>query len=421
MTSRSFVQFYLALFIVGCLALPVDTAYAQPYTGELFNQILAAQDTVLQRQLEALLPDSAGYLVTGPFDPLFASNASLRELLGTPRVICIDAGHVNTAIELLKSAPSINVRQVKAADPKGKKNGIGGFRGSIVSLANQKTILLMTFQQLRWLSWVREAFARVAAADSLKSLNRYSVAVSEYLDQIGAGTKTAVAPKAVEYGLAEKLDLYATAPEYVIQGYENYKNFIESHSELSTDFARGILAFIPSDSTLGVMKRNLPHEAFPNKEAAMFQVECRKFFEREGDLRQIRTLSADLFRSLEPGEYFFGVGLDGTIRFGRELLREEVERIEKESGKKLARANHAFLFGNEPLLAAGAFFIERDSTTHLSHVTAQSGHYFYSNISSSVKEDVAVKSDYYLSSLGHFFVALDRIGVPYSGVLVSKF
>ena len=47
-------------------------------------------------------------------------------------------------------------------------------------------------------------------------------------------------------------------------------------------------------------------------------------------------------------------------RFAFEKPREEVERIEQETGRKVPRANHAFLFPGEPVLTAGAFFVALD-------------------------------------------------------------
>ena len=153
----------------------------------------------------------------------------------------------------------------------------------------------------------------------------------------------------------------------------------------------------------------------------MIQSEYRKFFERGGDMRVMETLTEVGFDTLRSGEYFFAVSLDGTIRFGRELLRSEVERLEEETGRKVPRANHAFLFPGEPILTAGAFFIERDVSPRIVKVTAQSGHYFYSNVSPSIREDIAERSDHYLITLGHFFKALNDLGINYSNVLVSKF
>ncbi|HEX2897335.1 MAG TPA: hypothetical protein VHP63_04715, partial [candidate division Zixibacteria bacterium] len=133
----------------------------------------------------------------------------------------------------------------------------------------------------------------------------------------------------------------------------------------------------------------------------------------------LRTLTKAIFDSLQPGEYFFGVGVNGSIRFGRELTREEVAKIEQ-TGQKPARANHAFLFPGEPLLTAGAFFINCEEPGKLDRVNTQSGHYFYSNITSTIKEDIAERSDSYFLSIGHFFTTLDSLGIQYSDVVVSK-
>ena len=92
-----------------------------------------------------------------------------------------------------------------------------------------------------------------------------------------------------------------------------------------------------------------------------------------------------------------------------------------ETGKEVPRANHAFLFPGEAILTAGAFFVdvENDSPV-LTRVNAQSGHYFYSNVSSSIQNDIAVRSDEYLLTLGHFFIALESLGIPYDAIRVSK-
>jgi hypothetical protein len=123
---------------------------------------------------------------------------------------------------------------------------------------------------------------------------------------------------------------------------------------------------------------------------------------------------------LAEGEYFYAVGLNGKIRFALEMPREQVQRIEEETGRRLPRANHAFLFPGEPVLTAGAFFVERSPEARIAAVNTQSGHYFYSNVSPTVREDISVRSDRYLLTVGHFFKALDREGICHEGVLVSK-
>jgi hypothetical protein len=238
---------------------------------------------------------------------------------------------------------------------------------------------------------------------------------------VDLGHVEAEAPSASSFNLPDTFDFYRPPPDYVIQGYANYKAFLHSHAEVRTTFAQGILAFVPTDSILAYLKDDAPAEAHPNKEAAALQHEYRKYFMRGGDGRELRTLDPDAFADLTPGEYFFAVSASGQLRFGRELLREEVARIEAETGHKAPRANHAFLFPGEPLLSAGAFFVALDPEPRITTVTAGSGHYFYSNIQPTIREDIANRSDHYLLTLGHFLRALDRIGVAYDEVLIRKF
>jgi hypothetical protein len=252
-------------------------------------------------------------------------------------------------------------------------------------------------------------------------INDYARAITDYLYSLDTGWMEAPAPKAIDYGLPDSLDFYAPPPDYVIEGYENYQNFLHAHDTIRADFAYGLTEFIPSDSLWEAMKENAPRAAYPNKEWPMLQHEYKKFFERGGDVRVMQTLTSEGFDTLRAGEYFFAVSVAGKVRFGRELLRAEVERIEAETGKKVPRANHAFLFPGEPVLTAGAFFIEdNNSGPYVVEINAQSGHYFYSNVSSTIREDIAVRSDEYLLTLGHFFKALDLLGIPHDNVVVRK-
>ena len=146
----------------------------------------------------------------------------------------------------------------------------------------------------------------------------------------------------------------------------------------------------------------------------------KKYSERGGDLSRLRTLTREAFDTLSNGEYFFAVALSGKVRFGKELLREEVDRIERETGQKVPRANHATLLPGEPVLTAGAFFIDVRGDNRLAEINAQSGHYFYSNIQPTIKEDISVRSDKYFLTLGHFLKALERLGISCDGVLLSK-
>ncbi|MCH9025175.1 MAG: hypothetical protein IH931_07555, partial [candidate division Zixibacteria bacterium] len=242
----------------------------------------------------------------------------------------------------------------------------------------------------------------------------------DYFYEIDKGNLDAPEPKAVDFGLEESFDLYAPAPDYVIQGYQNYKDYLKSHAEIITSNLSEILAFVPTETGLDRLKSEAPDIAYPNKEFPLLQEEFRKFIRRGGKMDYMRTLTKEVFDTLKTAEYFFAVGISGKVRFGRELLREEVKRIEAETGQKPARANHAFLFVGEPILTAGAFFIENEGEPRIVEVNTRSGHYFYSNITATIREDVAERSNDYFMTIGHFFRALDSLEIVYHDVLLRK-
>jgi len=340
-----------------------------------------------------------------------------HKFFGAGRVVCPSRGWPDGALAFLAFKMERIEDMQTHTDP--LASNLPGFRGTLVHLKlgdDHFRAVLSTVNQWRFLIW-----AQTKVLPFEEPTQDYALAVSDYLYSLDTGWMEAPAPKAIDYGLPDSLDFYADPPDYVIEGYENYQNFLHSHDTIWTDFANGVTSFVPSDSLWEAMKINAPREAYPNKEWPMLQHEYKKFFERGGDVRVMQTLTREGFDTLQAGEYFFAVSVAGKVRFGRELLRAEVKQIEEETGKKVPRANHAFLFPGEPVLTAGAFFIEATDNGHrLSHINAQSGHYFYSNVSPTIREDIAERSDHYLLTLGHFFAALDSLGIPHNNVLISK-
>lgn len=390
----------------------------EPWEGETFEQAIAAQNGGLQDTLRLIIPDHFGCLVTGPLDITLPDSAFGFH---TVRIVTPDIQLQERTLEQLERSDLLSVTRVDRAYDTSFAAFPPGIRGALVILEDGREISVFTAAQLRFLLWYRDNLHPMLSDVDTADAWPYARAVSSYLDAIEM-EEPATPPVADSFGLPATVDLYAPAPDYVIQGYQNYKDFLQAHAAIYTDFVKGVLGFIPTDSLSFILKATAPKAAFPNKEFPKLQEELREFFERNGDFATMQTLTRAGFDTLRNGEYFFAVGLNGTVRFGRELLREEVKRIESETGKKAPRANHAFLFPGEPLLTAGAFFVHVvDSLPRLSELNAQSGHYFYSNVTPTIREDIAEKSDYYLLTLGHFLDALDSLGIDYSGVLIRKF
>jgi len=403
------------------LAVAVFAGPKDPIEGANFDNCLKQQNVELQTALRKVFKEDRGFIVVGPLDPN-VPNQNISRFYNTVRVVCPNLENQAASTNLLTAAPGFAVKSVRTFVEYALADSLPGFRGTIVNLTfNQKeyAVQFQTINQLRFLLWAKNTFSGGVSDDESAKLRQYAASVSDYLYEIDRYNLETPEPNATAFSLPDSIDLYAKAPDYVIQGYQNYKDYLFAHAPVATDFATGVLGFIPTKETLYRLKAQAPARAFPNKEAPLLQEEFRKFFQRGGQMQTMRTITKAVFDSLQPGEYFFGVGLNGNIRFGKELTREEVAKIEQ-SGQKPARANHAFLFPGELLLTAGAFFIGCDGVGSLTKVNTQSGHYFYSNITSSIKEDIAERSDAYFLSIGHFFSTLDSLGIVYSDVVVTK-
>jgi len=412
---------FVAVVLAAIVQASVPAGPKDPIAGVEFERWAGANDVEFQGFLGGLVGDSGDYTVAGPLDPTFQGDADIEILFHSQRVICRNSGVFLRFDDGLRGGKGASMNEAtRRLSAKGLKYFLirdYPWRGEA------RSVLVTTYQEVRWLIWYRDARAQRPQGNDDIELEKYSQAISQHLwtiDELEDDDDAPVMPTAKDYGLPEEYDFYPPKPDYVIQGYQNYKDYLEEHADIETFFADGILAFVPSDSLLDVVKTGAPAIAWPNKEAPLVQHEYKKFFDRDGDVRVMNTLTADVLANLAPGEYFYAVGFNGKIRFAREIPREEIEKLESETGKKVPRANHAFLFPGEPVLTAGAFFVERQPAPEIAAVNTHSGHYFYSNVSETIRDDIAKRSDDYLLTIGHFFNALDAEGIPYDGILISK-
>lgn len=415
----------LVFHISLALLLAVLSSYAgpnDPITENLFDSFVTSQRPEIQKALAGVLPETDGFVITGPLRPQPADSLATQadRFFCKLRVLCAELDLVDSAIARLERDSAIEVIRFEVYLDYPSESVIRGFRGAFLSLTvatDTVEVTVQTIQQMRFLVW-----AETKTIPFERKLNRYGAALSDYLHKIDQGKIDTQPPDFKSFELPDSMDFFAPQPDYVIPGYDNYMNFLFSHRSIKTEFTSGVTAFIPSDSLEQVLIERVPLVGYPNKEWPAFQAELRKFVERGGRINFMNSLSAAGFDTLKAGEYFFAVGLSGNVRFGRELPRGEVEQIEKQTGQKPARANHAFLFPGEPILTAGTFMIElREGQPAITELTAQSGHYFYSNLSSTIREDISRRSDQYLMTLGHFLHALNVMQIPHDDLLIRKF
>lgn len=410
------------LFLLVLVSASAEGQTPAAIQGDAFLELVSAQDIDLQNHLEAALNAGDGLLVTGPMLPGYEGDGDTRRVFGSVRVVCPDHDSLKRVVLRLRELDS--VRKVEDYVARPRKNP-SGFRGAFARInidGAERIVVVQSIQQTRWLVWMRDVIWRDKTNIREKPFKRYARAVSDYLRDVDTGVVVAGAtamPNPAEFGVHVTAGFEPPRPDYVIQGYDTYKRFLSDHAGVNTTFARGILAFVPTDSLLDAIASGRPRIAYPNKEHPLLQHEFEKFFGRGGDMSSLHVLTAERLASLTAGEYFFAVGVSGKVRFGGEMPREEIQRIEAESGRKVPRANHAFLFPGEAVLSAGAFFIGVEKGK-IVRVNAQSGHYFYSNVSPSVRQDIAIESNAYVLTLGHFFEALARMRIDTHGILISK-
>jgi len=374
-------------------------------SGSDFDHLMNIQNVELQNKLENIFPESEGYLVSGPLcDDTFEDSAYFY--CGAVRVICPNLKLYKQGIDIAAGMDSLTAI-TDYPDPSGSYYAFEKYytyhNGNLVDTFKFETANSVRYE----LALNKELIFSPLRSDVIRMPDSERKEMHDYFLQYDSGNIPAE-------------QLYIHYVPYIIEGYQNYKEFLLSHAEIDLDFISGVTAFVPTEETLQWFRENAPQEAYPNKEASKFEEEIHEFFERGGDLRVIQTLTKEGFDTLQSGEYFYAVSPAYKIRFGRELLREEVKRIEEETGKKVPRANHAFLFPGEAVLTAGAFWIDTDKENKLVKVNAQSGHYFYSNVSPTIREDISERSDHYLTTLGHFFKALDSLQIPCDKILISK-
>lgn len=392
---------YTALLLsVVVIASPV---HATPPAGGQSASTPIEEDRSLTRFITGILPDSTYFCIAGALDPTRKGTSETALLFQTVRVVCPDLAAMQQAVRALKDCKEIRIKKLRHDLEKARSSDPAGYRGMTVRFVwqdKQRNIQLLTFQQLRWLLWASTALPNDPKAET-KASRSYAIAVSDYLDAVDRGASPTKVPYAIDFGLPQWLDLYQPLNDEIA--------FTDTVAEVTTSFAHGITAFAPTDSMLAEFKLLVSNETFFESDPSMFQWQCREFFSSGKALTNIETLSPESFQRLEAGDYAFAVGIDGTVRF---------TRITEPNAGRWSQLPHTLLFCNQEVLTSGNFVIEHDSEVRFSRVNIRS-HTLLGNLAT--QTEPRQLSDQHLTTLGHFFQALDRLGISYHGIMISKF
>jgi hypothetical protein len=399
---RDLCLIYAAL--VSAIVVIASPVCATPRTGGQLASTPIADDTSLTRFVTAILPDSTYFCIIGALNPTRDGTSETALLFRTVRIVCPDLTAMQKAVRFLKDCKEIKIKKLRHDIEKARSTDPAGYRGITVRFVwqdQEKTIQLLTFQQLRWLLWASTILPNDPKAETKANLS-YAIAVSDYLDAIDRGESPTKIPRATDFGLPPRFDLYQPLADDEIA-------FTDTVAEITTSFVRGITAFAPTDSALAEFKLLATDETFAEADPSMFQWQCREFFSSGQVLPNIKTLSSEGFRQLVPGNYAFAVGADNTVRF---------TKITESNTRRWSQLPHALLFCNQEVLTSGNFVIEYDPIVRFSRVSIRS-HTLLGNLAT--QAEPRQLSDQRLTTLGHFCQALDRLGISYHGILISKF
>lgn len=391
------------IFLTVAVAFVPPLQATSPIKDKPFPSV-AFVDTALKRLIIEVLPDSTYLCIASALDSTRRGAPETALLFQTLRVVCPDLIAMQQAVRALKDCKEIKIKKLRHDLEKARSSDPAGYRGMTVRFQwqdQEKSIQLLTFQQLRWLLWAGTVLPNDPKTDT-KANRSYAVAVSDYLNAIDRGESPTKIPLASDFGLSRRFDLYQPLQYNEIAP-------LDAAAEITTSFAHGITAFAPTDSVLAEFKLLATNKTFIETDPGMFQWQCREFFSSGQGLADIKTLSSENFRQLQPNNYAFAVGTDSAVRFAK---------ITEPNAPRWSQFPHALLFCNQPVLTSGIFVVERDTIAHISRVNILS-HTLLGNLGGDTEPRQL--SDQRLSSLGHFFQALDRLNISYHGILISKF
>jgi len=400
------ICFLIFIIILGSTPRAADNTI----TGPALDTLMAAQDLKLQKQLEAQFDESQGYLVTGPFDPRLDILEVARPIFNSVRVLVPDRDSYYYGIRDTRKR-SIPV-------------GHAGYDGHLyeINIGDRvDTVLMMTYNQNRYLIWLKQVTELGWNTVASPKLARYTISLRNYFGHLDTHNFDVTMPPAEKFVLPESIELFAPDRDPIFKNDSVYIALLDRHKSINLPIVGGDTMFVLTPEKAAWFKENAPYEAFPNKSEAHLQEEYRDFIQHNGDITQLKVLTKELFDGLSDGEYIFAVSLTGKIRIAVRLTADDIAHIEKATGQKPPVPSQALLFPGEPVLTAGSFVVDASAQNKLALINAYSEPYFYSKIDPSVKEDIAERSDHYLTTLGHLFKSLDRLGIDYSGAHISKF
>jgi hypothetical protein len=410
---------------------PADSQLA----GKQPDDLSESRQFEVIKALEAVFPESKGFRVNAPLDPVGGTPGDLARLVRAFRVIVPLDVTVTQAAQKLISSSSPFVRYVDIEQDTGFRPAIPvGYAGVPVTAKFDKKIVdiqFLTVNMDRWLIWARECYFPLWKGDRDTPMQEYAAAVSQYLRKHDFGDEGVPPLETSSYGAPKRADLFGG---YDADRHEapDFQEFSQECKEMDLDIAEGMTDFTAGESAVEWLVDHRGKSEFQDRRQADLQQAFYDFADEGRDFQELRALTPETIEGLEPGRYFYAVDVYGRVRFGK--MRWTPDQGQQGIWRERLKSYECLLFPAQPIVAAGEFEIasgedvlEADLSgaaapaRRLASVNGFSSYYYYRPDENNLEKQMEGRSDDYLKSVGHLFKALQDMGVAVQEPRISKF
>lgn len=413
---RTRAQSLIITFLLVAVALSVAPPCA----------VAAEQMPPLMRSLLELFPEEGGWFVEGPLGVPAAAPEKVQPFFSQPRVVVPNVDAVQTAVgKLFAAGGRLPVKKMIRYDDKPGEEGLPAVRGIWCQTESKDDIgfWILTPNQNRYLIWAHDAFFPACQVDTIERKVRdwYARSVSEYLASRDFDVPGSFPPIAKERNLPLWLDIYPPLPARTITSDTKFVEYLQSEAEINLWGLQGILAFVPTASTLQRFEEEASDSLYVDRELFQLQKEYEDILKKGGRHAIVSALTKSKFDGLAPGWYPFAVDRYGRIRVAHANAAGDATPDTNRVSDH-CRHTHDMLFPGEPLLAAGWIQVRHAGIgSVVTAVDPFSRTYFYSPYDINIREIVTNDANENMTTLGHLFTGLTELGIPFDGCLIRKF
>jgi len=387
------------------------------------------------RTLESVFPESQGFRVNAPMKPVAGTPQNFARLVEAYRVIVPDDVTVTQAAHRFTSRSSPFIPYVEAKQESEFRPvlpvGYGGVPVTAVLDGKVVDVQFLTVNMQRWLIWARTCYFPVLKGDRDTPMQEYAAEVSQYLRRTDFGETELPELDPSDFGAPARSDLFGGSKP-LHPDLAEYVDYTSSCREIDVGPVRGVLNFTAGRGAIEWFVDHCGNSFYRDRNQGDLQRVFYTFTIEGREFAELRSLTPEVLATLEPGRYFFAVDEYGRVRFGPMKLAPDAPQ--QSLWAERMKSYECLLFPGQPLRAAGEFVVAAGeppmaadlegapaAPRRIAAVNAFSAYYFYRPDDKNLERRIEKKSDEYLRSVGHFFRALEGMGIEAEGVMVSKF